>query len=148
MAGGNKRIMIDDEVDRISELPVNLRPLSENCLHSTLTPLENLKSLTLRSVDLCLSSDVLFTLYLMESTPNLRNLTLHLASEKKWDEDRKLQRDAAKLLKGEAKKSTSYNNLQTIKISGFEGLLHESLLIKLLQTRCQKLKSIIIETGR
>ncbi|KAL9680191.1 hypothetical protein QQ045_018069 [Rhodiola kirilowii] len=122
-----------------------LGPLSENCLSSTLTPLENLKSLTLRSIDLCLSSDVLFTLYLMGSAPNLRNLTLHLDSRVWCDDDRKLQRDAAKLLKAEAKKPTSYNNLQTIKINGFVGLLHESLLIKLLQSRCQKLKSIIIE---
>ncbi|CAM8947345.1 unnamed protein product [Rhodiola kirilowii] len=135
-------------LSRITELTFDfllLGPLSENCLRSTLTPLENLKSLTLRSVDLCLSSDVLFILYLMRSAPNLRNLTLHLDSRVWYDDDRKLQRDAAKLLKAEAKKLTSYNNLQTIKIRGFDGLPHESLLIKLLQKRCQKSMRIIIE---
>ncbi|CAM8950495.1 unnamed protein product [Rhodiola kirilowii] len=127
-----------------------LEPLPENCPSSTLTPLENLKCLTLRSVNLCLSDDILFTLCLLGSAPNLQTLTIYLDSKVRGDSEikEKLHGVAAELLKSETKKHPSYNNLQTIKIKGIEELPNESLLIKLLQTRCQKLKSIIIEKNR
>ncbi|CAM8953197.1 unnamed protein product [Rhodiola kirilowii] len=136
---------------RIKELTYDfllLEPL-ENCPTSTSTPLETLKSLTLRSVNLCFSEDISFTLCLLKSAPNLQNLTLQLNSKIGCRlKIKKLQGAAAKLLESEAKKHISYHSLQTIKIRGIEGLRHESLLFKLLQTRCRKLKSIIIETGR
>ncbi|CAM8947278.1 unnamed protein product [Rhodiola kirilowii] len=118
-----------------------LEPLLENCPSSIPTPLENLKCLTLRSVNICLSEDILFTLCLLGSAPNLQNLTIDLY----WQYgDRfdiiKEKRAAAKLLKSEAQKHTSYNNLRTIKIRGMEGLHHKMLLIKLLQTRCPKFR--------
>ncbi|CAM8956100.1 unnamed protein product [Rhodiola kirilowii] len=121
-----------------------LEPLLENCPSSIPTPLENLKCLTLRSVNICLSEDILFTLCLLGSAPNLQNLTIDLY----WQYgDRfdiiKEKRAAAKLLKSEAQKHTSYNNLRTIKIRGMKGLHHKMLLIKLLLTRCPKVKSII-----
>ncbi|KAL9677912.1 hypothetical protein QQ045_015749 [Rhodiola kirilowii] len=136
---------------RIEELTYDfllLEPL-ENCPTSISTPLETLKSLTLRSVNLCFSEDILFTLCLLKSAPNLKNLTLQLNSKVGCRlKIKKLQGAAAKLLESEAKKHISYHSLQTIRIRGIEGLRHESLLFKLLQTRCRKLKSIIIETGR
>ncbi|CAM8964842.1 unnamed protein product [Rhodiola kirilowii] len=124
-----------------------LDPLRENCPSSTLIPLENLKCLTLRAVDLRLPEDILFTLCLLRSAPNLQNLTIELESEsERVSEIKKVQEEAAKLLEFEVKKHTSYDTLQTIKINRNDGLPvpHENLLIKLLQTRCPKVKSIII----
>ncbi|CAM8953149.1 unnamed protein product [Rhodiola kirilowii] len=119
-----------------------LEPLHENCPSSTSTPLENLKCLTLRSVNLCLSKDILFILCLLRSAPNLQNLTIHLH----WfcyGGCLKEQEAAAKLLESEAQKHTSYDNLQTIKITGMQGSPSESLLINLFQTRCREVTSII-----
>ncbi|CAM8976560.1 unnamed protein product [Rhodiola kirilowii] len=125
-----------------------LDPLRENCPSSTPTPLENLKCLTLISVDVRLPEDILFTLCLLRSAPNLQNLTIELDSEFECaSKIKKVQEEAAKLLEFEVKNYTSYDSLQTIKISRIDGLPHEILLIKLLQTRCPKVKSIIIDTG-
>ncbi|CAM8953205.1 unnamed protein product [Rhodiola kirilowii] len=57
----------------------------------------------------------------------------------------KINKAAAKLLKSEAQKHTSYDSIQTLKITGMGGSPSEVLLIKLLQTRCRKVPSIITE---
>ncbi|CAM8947343.1 unnamed protein product [Rhodiola kirilowii] len=123
-----------------------LEPLPENCPSSTPTPLENLKCLTLRSVDVRLSKDILFTLCLLRSAPNLQNLTIDLYCD--WDLEGlykidKEQGAAEELLKSEAQKHTSYDSIQTLTISAIKGLPNEKLLIELLQTRCPKVKSIV-----
>ncbi|CAM8950485.1 unnamed protein product [Rhodiola kirilowii] len=121
------------------------QPLPENLPSSTPIPLENLKCLTLRSVNLCLSKDILFTLCLLSSAPNLQSLTIDLHWEyyggcfKIYEE----HEAAVKLLKSEAQKLTGYDNVQTLKITGILGVPIEILLIKLLETRCQKVKRII-----
>ncbi|CAM8953151.1 unnamed protein product [Rhodiola kirilowii] len=120
-----------------------LEPLHENCPSSTPTLLENLKCLTLRSVNLCLSKDILFTLCLLRSAPNLQNLTIHLQCFYNYGGCFKEQEAAAKLLKSEAQKHTSYDNLQTIKITGMQVSPSKTLLINLFQTRCREVKIII-----
>ncbi|CAM8947281.1 unnamed protein product [Rhodiola kirilowii] len=79
------------------------------------------------------------------SAPNLQSLTIDLH----WEyyggcfEINEEQEAAAKLLKSEAQKHTSYDSVQTLKITGNLGMPSEMLLIKLLQTRCHKVKKII-----
>ncbi|CAM8947336.1 unnamed protein product [Rhodiola kirilowii] len=118
-----------------------LEPLSQNFPSITPTPLENLKTLTMKCVDLYVPDDILFTLYLMRTAPNLQNLTIHLESitVELYAQSKKLQGLAAELLKSEATKHTSCSSLQTINIRGIEDLQHEILLIELLKKRCQKL---------
>ncbi|CAM8947346.1 unnamed protein product [Rhodiola kirilowii] len=120
-----------------------LEPLPEKFPSSTPSPLESLKCLTLISLNLCLSEDIVFTLCLLRSAPNLQNLTIDLH----WEHgDRfKINKAAAKLLKSEAQKHTSYDSIQTLKITGLGGSPSEILLIKLLKTRCRKVTSIITE---
>ncbi|CAM8953373.1 unnamed protein product [Rhodiola kirilowii] len=139
-------------LSKIEELTYDiilLEPLSENCPSIAPTPLENLKSLTIRSLDLFYSQDVLFTLCLIRSAPNLQNMTIHLDPESEYgSESGEKIGEATKLLEFEAKKYESYNCLQTIKIGGTAVSRHEILLINLLQTCCPKLKSIVIKKGR
>ncbi|KAL9679366.1 hypothetical protein QQ045_017225 [Rhodiola kirilowii] len=131
------------------EFMIFLQPLSENCPSIAPTPLENLKSLTIRSLDLFYSQDVLFTLCLIRSAPNLQNMTIHLDPESEYgSESGEKIGEATKLLEFEAKKYESYNCLQTIKIGGTAVSRHELLLINLLPTCCPKLKSIVIKKGR
>ncbi|CAM8953198.1 unnamed protein product [Rhodiola kirilowii] len=126
-----------------------LEPVPENCPYIAPTPLENLESLAIQSLDLSDSQDVLFTLCLIRSAPNLQNLTLRLVPEfRRGFESEEVLGEAEKLLESEARKYESYNSLQTIQIGGTAVLRHEILLINLLQTCCPKLKSIVIETLR
>ncbi|KAL9679058.1 hypothetical protein QQ045_016912 [Rhodiola kirilowii] len=125
-----------------------LRPLPDNLPSCTPTPLENLKCLTLTYVNICLSEDILFTLCLLRSSPNLQSLTIDLHWEYYGDSyiiNEEEQEAAAKLLKSEAQKHTSYESVQSLKIIGILGMPSENLLIKLLQTHCQKVKRIITE---
>ncbi|CAM8956110.1 unnamed protein product [Rhodiola kirilowii] len=115
-------------LERLSSLPMIkeltfafflLEPLPENLPSSTPTPLENLKCLTLRS--------------------------LHWEYGDSFRINEEEQEAAAKLLKSETQKHTSYESVQSLKIIGILGVPSEILLIKLLQTRCQNVKRIITE---
>ncbi|CAM8950483.1 unnamed protein product [Rhodiola kirilowii] len=118
-----------------------LEPLPENCPYIAPTPLENLKSLAIRSLDLSDSQDVLFTLCLSRSAPNLQNLTIHLVPEfRRGFESEEVLGEAEKLLESEARKYESYNSLQTIQIGGTAVLRHEILLIKSLADMLPKIK--------
>ncbi|CAM8950493.1 unnamed protein product [Rhodiola kirilowii] len=123
-----------------------LEPLPEKFPSSTPTPLENLKCLTLRFVDVLLSKDILFTLCLLRSAPNLQNLTVDLHWDWDFEGSYKIDKEqgaAEELLKSEAQTHTSYDSIQTLTITSIKGLPNEKLLIKLLQTRCPKVKSIV-----
>ncbi|KAL9680384.1 hypothetical protein QQ045_018263 [Rhodiola kirilowii] len=96
--------------------------------------------------DLRLLEDVLFTLCLIRSAPNLRNMTIHLDPESEYGyESEETIGEAAELLESEAKTYESYNSLQTIKIGVTAVSRHEILLINILQRCCPKLKSIVIK---
>uniref|UniRef100_A0A7N0UG28 F-box domain-containing protein n=1 Tax=Kalanchoe fedtschenkoi TaxID=63787 RepID=A0A7N0UG28_KALFE len=131
------------------DVPKLTRPLPENFPSSTSTPLENLRALTLRSVNICFSDDILFTLCLLRSSPRLQELTIHLNAKVGCRHKIKKSKGAAvKLLESEAKKRIlSCCSPHTIKIRGVEGLRHEILLIKILQMHYRKTMSIIIESG-
>ncbi|CAM8953201.1 unnamed protein product [Rhodiola kirilowii] len=109
-------------LSKIEELTYDLillESLSKNCPSIAPTLLENLKSLTIRSLDLCYSQDVLFILCLIRSAPNLQNMTIHLDPESEYgSESEEMIGEAAELLESEAKKYEIYNSLQTIRIGG------------------------------
>ncbi|CAM8882142.1 unnamed protein product [Rhodiola kirilowii] len=122
-----------------------LGPVITNVPRCLPTMFQNLKTLTLRSVDACVEDHMRFVLCLIRSSPGLQDLTIYLEWERIktrfWPESEKSREAAQKLLETEAKEHCKLCNLKTVVLYWFGGSSHEIMLVKILLSRCPNLVS-------
>ncbi|CAM8879725.1 unnamed protein product [Rhodiola kirilowii] len=113
-----------------------LGPVIINVPRCLPTMFQNLKTLTLRSVDACVDDHMRFVLCLIRSSPGLQDLTIYLELDcmqiRFWPESEKSQ---------EAKEDCKLSNLKTVVLYWFGGSSHEIMLVKILLSRCPNLVS-------
>ncbi|CAM8879728.1 unnamed protein product [Rhodiola kirilowii] len=121
-----------------------LGPVIGNCPRCLPAMFQNLKTLSLRSVNACVEDDICFVLCLIRSSPGLQNLTIYLESNKSsfLPEPEKSREAAQKLLETEEKEQCKLSNLVTAVLHGAEGSSYEIMLVKILLSRCPNLKSL------
>ncbi|CAM8935680.1 unnamed protein product [Rhodiola kirilowii] len=125
----------------------SLGPMIGECPSCLPTTLENLKTLTLTSVNACLKDDVRFMFCLIRSSPGLQDLTVlfdNLNTTGMPETDHTGEAAAQKLLETEEREHRKLSNLLTVIFKDIKGLCHEMLLVKIMLSRCPYLKSFKI----
>ncbi|CAM8885598.1 unnamed protein product [Rhodiola kirilowii] len=114
-----------------------------SCLPTTL---ENLKTLTLTSVNACVEDDVIFMFCLIRSSPGLQDLSIRFSDikTKELPKPDNSGEAAQKMLDTEAGENGKLSNLLTVIFKDIEGLSYEMLLVKIMLSRCPYLKSFKI----
>ncbi|CAM8884333.1 unnamed protein product [Rhodiola kirilowii] len=132
----------------IKELVFDIRllgPVINNLPRCLPTKFQNLKTLTLRSVNAYVEDDMRFFLCLIRSSPGLQDLTIYLQSNdiRVVLEPENSREAALRLLETETKEHCTLSNLVTVAVHWIgDGLDHGIMLVKILQSRCPNLKSL------
>ncbi|KAL9679200.1 hypothetical protein QQ045_017056 [Rhodiola kirilowii] len=114
------------------------RPFNGECPNNLEREFIALKTLTLRRVNICSQDDISFTLCLLRSSPNLKTLKISLQQIEHSNEEDEV---AVECLEAEQRKGYMWSQILDVNIAGITGLINELMLVNVMLSSCQLLKT-------